>query len=228
MGSVNPAQTPTGRAYELALPWGPTIRGVRWGNGEARALFLHEPGEERDLDAWGDLPARLAAALDVAAIVVDLPGHGLSDDYWEPDRLPEVIAALIGDSNPEYPTLIVAARETANASLSAAAQHEVTGVAALSPALNAPGVDMPRSPATAKLFFAGARSGDDLAISRKLASSLGGWAVVTSVPTETSGAAMLATEWGPRVNEHLVGFARDVLLRRQTGPLARQSVRPVR
>jgi pimeloyl-ACP methyl ester carboxylesterase len=214
MGSVNQEKVNTGQAYELGLSWGPTMRGVRWGSGNAVALLLHQPGEDRDLDTWGDLPARLATALGVSAIVLDLPGHGLSDDSWEPSRLPDVMAALIEDSNPENPTLIVAAGMTAVGALSVAAQLNLAGVVALSPASIAHDVELPRSPATAKLFFAGAQSGDDLAVSRKLASSLGGWTVVNSIPTEASGAAMLATEWGPRLGEHIVGFARDALFRR--------------
>jgi pimeloyl-ACP methyl ester carboxylesterase len=227
MGSVIQTNAPSGRAYELGLSWGPTLRGVRWGSGDAVALFLHEPGEDRDLDAWGDVPARLATALGVSAIALDLPGHGLSDDPWEPSRLPEVIAALIEDSNPEHPTLIVAAGMTAIAALAAAAHLNLAGVTALSPPSIAHDVELPRSPATAKLFFAGAQSGDDLSVSRKLASSLGGWAVVNSIPAEASGAAMLATEWGLRLSEHIVGFARDILFRRQSAPLARLQARQV-
>jgi pimeloyl-ACP methyl ester carboxylesterase len=204
------------------------MRGVCWGSGDAAAIFLHEPAEDRDLDVWGDLPARLAALLDVSALALDLPGHGLSDNPWEPSRLPQVVTALVEERNPEQPTLIVAAGETATAALAASAQLRVAGVIALTTSQMEPGVEVPRSPATAKLFFAGAQSGDDLAVSRNLASSLGGWTIVTSIPTATRGSAMLATEWGPRLGEHIVAFARDILFRRHRPPLARNPAPPAR
>lgn len=218
MGSVERGAGSTGQAYELVLPWGPTLRGVRWGNSQAQALFLHEPVEGKDLDAWGDLPRRLAAALDASARVVDLPGHGLSDDPWEPTRLPGIVSALVGEGHPEHPLLIVAAAESALASLDAAASLRIAGVAALSPASAEPGTTLPRSAATAKLFFAGARDGESLAGSRKLAAAMGGFGVVTSIPTDARGSAMLATEWGLRLSEHIIAFARDVLFR-QHSPL---------
>lgn len=226
MGSVNQETTQPGRAYELALPWGPTLRGVRWGNGHTMAFFLHEPGANRDLDAWGDLPARLSAALNVASLVLDLPGHGLSDDPWEPTRLPEIVSALLAERDSDQPPLFITAGETATAVLTVAADRRVAGVAALSPAPGDAGETLPRSPTTTKLFFAGAQDGDALAVSRQLASSLGGWTVVTSIPTGARGADMLATDWGPRLSEHIVAFARDVFFRQLSSSSLRQRTPP--
>jgi pimeloyl-ACP methyl ester carboxylesterase len=205
------------------------MRGVRWGSGDARVLFLHEPAAEKDLDDWGDLPLRLAMMLDASSVVLDLPGHGLSDDPWEPERLSEIVTALVGESTTEQPLLIVAARESATAALAAAADHAVAAVATLSPSPGTPESTLLRSPATAKLFFAGAQDGNGLADSRKLASTLGGWTVVTSIPTTSArGTDMLATEWGPRLREHIIAFARDVLFRQQAPRPLRQSSLPDR
>jgi pimeloyl-ACP methyl ester carboxylesterase len=90
MGHIDAALHPT--AVELLLPWGPVIRGVRWGAGPDRVLLLHEPGA--DIDAWGTLPSHLAQSLGVEALAVDLPGHGLSDDPWEPEMIGEFVRHL--------------------------------------------------------------------------------------------------------------------------------------
>lgn len=213
MGSVVSESVPSGQAYELGLPWGPVMRGVQWGHGEPRVVFLHEPGKEIDLDHWGDLPRRFATLLEASAIVLDLPGHGLSDDPWEPRRLPEIVTAAIAEIATEQPLLFVAAAESATAVLEAAAKQAIVAVAALSATPGAAESTLQRSPATAKLFFAGAQDGESLADSRRLASTLGGWTVVTSIPTSARGTEMLTTEWGPRLREHIIAFARDVLFR---------------
>jgi len=176
-------------------------------------VFLHEPGGEIDLDHWGDLPRRFATLLDAPAIVLDLPGHGLSDDPWEPGRLSEIVTAAIAEIATEQPLLFVAAAESATAVLEAAAKQAIVAVAALSATPGATESTLQRSPATAKLFFAGAQDGESLADSRRLASTLGGWTVVTSIPTSARGTEMLTTEWGPRLREHIIAFARDVLFR---------------
>ncbi len=79
-------------AIELPLPWGPVIRGFRWGEGSDTLFLLHEPGS--DIDAWGMLPATLAHVLQVKTVALDLPGHGLSDDPWDPVRLPDLLREL--------------------------------------------------------------------------------------------------------------------------------------
>jgi hypothetical protein len=89
MGDVSDAQRLPAAAVAWPLPWGPVVRGVRRGEGAAVALLLHEPGA--DLDAWGHLPDQLARALPLTVIALDLPGHGLSDDPWEPERLGDLI-----------------------------------------------------------------------------------------------------------------------------------------
>jgi pimeloyl-ACP methyl ester carboxylesterase len=99
MGHID-AKAPQPDAFELPLPWGPVVRGVRWGSSPDSVLLLHEPGT--DIDAWGPLPAQLANALRVEAVAVDLPGHGLSDDPWEPERLGQLVQMLleVGDATP--------------------------------------------------------------------------------------------------------------------------------
>ena len=147
-------------SLELPLPWGPVVRGVCWGAGPDTVLLLHEPGA--DIDAWGALPSRLASILGIEVIAVDLPGHGLSDDPWQPERLGEVIRVLVQDSassplcsltSPPPPTtavdekdgtgsgsgqphgrqFVVAAGSVASTVLSIATDLRLAGLVALSP-----------------------------------------------------------------------------------------------
>src|SRR5262249_34394341 len=71
----------------------PVVRGERYGDESERwAVLVHEEG--RDLDAWRVL-VRPLVGLGICVLAIDIPGHGASDDPWEPRRLPEqVLAAL--------------------------------------------------------------------------------------------------------------------------------------
>jgi hypothetical protein len=206
--------TPIATPIEVALPGLPTMRGQRWGAGAPAALLLHEPGA--DLDAWGVLPALLARRLEAAIDVLDLPGHGLSDDPWEPARLADLLAALRDHAGSMGPA-IVAAGDTAGVALALAASLRPAAIVALSPAGFDPADSaIERSPRVPKLLFAGAHDGDALARARLAANTLGGWAVVSSVPTAERGAAILAGRWGASVADDIAGFLREALTRRKT------------
>jgi pimeloyl-ACP methyl ester carboxylesterase len=92
MGNVVETPVPHPEAVELPLPWGPVIRGFRWGGGPDTVLLVHEPGS--DVDAWGTLPVLIARRLRIETVALDLPGHGLSDDPWDPARLPDLLLEL--------------------------------------------------------------------------------------------------------------------------------------
>jgi pimeloyl-ACP methyl ester carboxylesterase len=195
------------------LTWGQTVRGVRSGLGDLRTLFLHEPGS--DLDAWGSLPRDLARALAAETRAFDLPGHGLSDDPWNPEQLPAVISELIApEGSAAGPTIVIAAGVSALAALQIADRLDVAGLVALSPTEESQSI--PRSPRAPKLFFAGSRAGADLDTARRLAAASGGWAVVNAVPVDASGTNLLNTEWNQRVAESIAAFIRDCIYRRPT------------
>jgi pimeloyl-ACP methyl ester carboxylesterase len=92
MGDVGRKERPSPEAIERDLPWGGVLRGFRWGKSSDVALLLHDPGA--DVDAWGPLPFEIARQLEIEAVAVDLPGHGLSDDPWEAGRLPDLLRSL--------------------------------------------------------------------------------------------------------------------------------------
>jgi pimeloyl-ACP methyl ester carboxylesterase len=194
-------------AIELPLPWGQTLRGLHWpGNGNP-ILLLHEP--DADLDAWGALPPTLAAALDAAVFAYDLPGHGLSDDPWQPDRLPDVLRLASHHISAGHPLAMLAAGQTATFALQHAPALPLLGLVCLSPA--EPTAPPPRSPTIPKLFFAGSLAADDLARARRLAATCAGWSIVTAIPLAAQGTNLLPTTWHARITEQTVAFLRDCL-----------------
>src|SRR4051812_16642691 len=92
MGNISDRVAVTPQAIEWNLPTGQVIRGLRWGQGPDTVVLLHDPGS--DLDAWETLPLEIARQLGIEAIAVDLPGHGLSDDPWNPAHLTDLLRHL--------------------------------------------------------------------------------------------------------------------------------------
>jgi pimeloyl-ACP methyl ester carboxylesterase len=186
-------------------------RGFTWGDGVDLVLLLHEPAA--DLDAWSQLPAFLSGELAVTVASFDLPGHGLSDDPWQPERVPELLDALLDGTSAHR--FVVTARSIATAALAHASDLKLSGLVCLSP--EAPeAYPLTRSPRVPKLFFAGAKAGDDLDEARRLATASGGWAVVTALPVPERGTALLAGPWTERVSEEICAFVRDNLRRSLT------------
>lgn len=207
-----PHVPPTAVAEEIGLDGFPALRGQRWGDGASELLLLHGGGA--DLDAWGALPALLAHHLDATVIAVDLPGHGLSDDPWQPERLPELLAALASRPAGSARLAVVAAGDTAAALLREAGRLAVAAVVLLSPALPETVAGWERSPSVSKLFLAGSLAGDELARCRRAANALGGWAVVVGVPDAAQGAELLVGDHLGTVVAHAAGFLRQALARR--------------
>jgi pimeloyl-ACP methyl ester carboxylesterase len=64
--------------HRFALPSGPALSYLRWGNGEPELVFLH--GGAQNAHTWDTV----LLALGRPAVAIDLPGHGHSDR--RPDR----------------------------------------------------------------------------------------------------------------------------------------------
>jgi pimeloyl-ACP methyl ester carboxylesterase len=210
---------PVLEAVERPLPWGQIVRGFRWGNGPDTALLLHEPGA--DLDAWTTLPVEIARRLEIETIAVDLPGHGLSDDPWDPARLPDLLRHVPDLASAGGRRYLIAAGCPATAALGQASAIELAGLVCLSPEIPEDGRNPPRSPRLPKLFIAGSLAGCDLDGARRLATACGGWSVVTSLPVTERGTSFLASSWGGHLTEQIVAFLRDC--RRRPFPLARRT-----
>jgi pimeloyl-ACP methyl ester carboxylesterase len=217
-------------AAEWPLPWGQTIRGFRWGNGQDAVLLLHEPGA--DLDAWTTLPVEIARQLGIETVAVDLPGHGLSDDPWDPSQLPDLLRQLPDLAPAAGRRFIIAAGSPAITALEQASTIELAGLVCLSPGVHEDGQNPPRSPRLPKLFVAGSLAGGDLNEARRLATVCGGWSVVTSLPVAGRGTGLLASTWGTDLVEQIVAFLRDCQRRpghaRNTALVPRSSLPPPR
>src|SRR3712207_7414180 len=112
------------QAIEWSLPWGPVLRGLRWGGGPDLALLLHDPG--RDLDAWAMLPGEITGQLGIETVAVDLPGHGLSDDPWEPKRLTHVLRSVPEMAPAARRRFLIAAGDSSVAALDQARDRKST------------------------------------------------------------------------------------------------------
>lgn len=185
---------------------------MRWGDEPDRVVLLHDAG--RDLDAWGPLPARLAARLPVAVVNLDLPGHGLSDDPWREDDAADLLRVVLRDTESAGRTFVVTAGQLAGLTLGMADELGIAGLIALSPQAPSSSATLLRSPTVPKLLFAGALAGDDLQVTRQVASFTGGWAVVTSIPAATTGTDLLDDSWRRTVFDQIETFLRDCLIRR--------------
>ncbi len=222
---------------EWRLADGTTLRGQQTGRGDARLILLHEPG--RDLDAWGDLPLLLAAR-SFAVETIDLPGHGLSDGPWQPDALPALVRSLVrcdgatmSGAEPEgldatfraaglhrpvdaqesarTATYLLAAGDSADAALAAAADGGVDGLVLLSPTPDA--AANRRRSGVPKLIVTGSQAGAARRATTALAQEAGGWTMLSTIPEAAGGTALVAGDWGDQVQEQIVTFLRDCQVR---------------
>ena len=224
MGDIDDRAISGPEAIERRLPRGAVLRGFRWGTGPDVALLLHEPGV--DIDAWGPLPFEIARQLEIEAVAVDLPGHGLSDGPWDPDRLPDLLRNLPDIAPAAGYRFLIAAGDSAMAALDQEPTLELSGLVCLSPRIPSDAWRPPRSPRVPKLLLAGAMAGNDLHDSRRLATVCGGWAVVTSYPVTERGTQLLASPWGRHLIEEIGGFLRDCQPRPAQTSLQTDRTRP--
>lgn len=83
---------PTAVAVRTAR--GLTLRGHEWPVDGPAVVFAHDLGD--DLDAWGPVTARVAAA-GFRVISMELRGHGLSDGDPDPERLLDDLAEMLAE-----------------------------------------------------------------------------------------------------------------------------------
>jgi pimeloyl-ACP methyl ester carboxylesterase len=222
MGNLSDRATFSPQAVERQLPWGAVLRGLRWGNQPDVVLLLHEPGA--DIDAWAALPAEISRQLDMESVALDLPGHGLSDDPWEPARLHDLLRSLPDFAPASSRRFLIAAGALATAALEQAPALDLSGLVCLSPQTPEDRKHPPRSPRVAKLFVAGALAGSDLNDARRLSTECGGWAVVTSLPVTERGTSLLTSSWGQQLVAQTITFLRDC--QRRPAPTNYATARP--
>jgi pimeloyl-ACP methyl ester carboxylesterase len=172
------------------------------------------------------LPVEIARQLKIETVAVDLPGHGLSDDPWEPARLPDLLRNLPEIAPAAGLRFLIAAGDSAGTALEFAPAFELSGLVCLSPRIPRDDWRPPRSPRVPKLLVAGSLAGSDLDDARQLATACGGWAVVTSYPVTERGTLLLASAWGGHLIEEIVAFLRDCQRRPAGATLRRERIRP--
>ncbi len=175
----------------VRLESGITLRGHEWSVDGMAIVFVHGFGE--DLDVWGTVPSRLAAA-GFRVISLELRGHGLSDG--EPDRdsvrddIRELSAEVAGSFGP---VALVTHGETAETVLHLGPDAGVPVHILVSPApLDGDGVDWSSSnPATQRFVMVGALDKEALEYAESIYPSIRGVSMWASTGTPDQGPALL-------------------------------------
>jgi pimeloyl-ACP methyl ester carboxylesterase len=175
-------------------------------------VLVHEEG--RDLDVWRRLVGRLVE-LTLCALPFDLPGHGASDDPWEPRSLPAAVLAALGfaESEGARRLYVVGAGAGATAALVAAGEREIHAIVALSPRAVLEGVDAEamRETHAPKLIVVGSEDPVAADEAAEVYRRSIGWGLLQSLPTEIQGTRLLESEWAEQVTENTLDFLRDYL-----------------
>ena len=192
---------------EFRGPATPVLRGLLFGAGERWAVLVH--GEGQDLDAWLPL-ARWLAERNVCVLAFDLPGHGASDDPWEPALvLPSVMAAIeFARSRGSQNVHLIGAGVGAVAALAAAAhgERDPASIVALSPKLVDRVADLAgaREARVPKLILVGSLDGDAVEDADAVFRGAIGHCELTKFPVAEQGADLLGGEWGTHVREKVL------------------------
>lgn len=198
---------------EFAGPRALRLRGQRSGEGDRWAVLVH--GEGRDLDGWRPLAGWLADH-GFSVLTFDLPGHGASDDPWEPAlALPSVLAAIdLARSEGSRQVHLVGEGVGAMAALAAAAGDTrlVTSIVALSPQADdriAESIEI-REARVPKLILVGSLSPGALEGAEAVFRGAIGHCEMVKFPVVVQGTDLLAGEWGAHAREKVL----DHLVRR--------------
>lgn len=140
-------------------------------------------------------------------LAVDLPGHGLSDDPWEPDQADAVVGVVIAYalSLADRPLFAVSMGGMATVVGAIPLGAHVT----ISP-LPPPGwtCEEGRAPC---LIFVGGGNATAAAAANRYYRGRSGYGVVSSFGVTANGAALLQSAWAGHLREQMVAFLRDYL-----------------
>lgn len=180
---------------------------MRLGAGQRCAILVH--GEGQDLDAWGSSSGWLADH-GLCVVAFDLPGHGASDDGWEPAlAIASVLAAVDFAMSQGSQTLhLIGAEAGALAVLGAAAHDGCTpaSIVALSPTIDPrvatlAGIREVRAP---KLILVGSLDNDAVGDAEAVYRGAIGHCELTMFPVSARGTGLLAGDWGMHAREKLL------------------------
>ncbi len=186
------------------------LRGERAGEADRWAVLIHDEG--RDLDGWRPLTLWFAEH-GFSVLAFDLPGHGASDDPWQPElALPAVVAAVaFVRSEGARQVHLVGDGTGAIAALAAAADSrmDVASIAAFSPRLNGSVTDLEtvREARAPKLILVGSLGLGALGDAEAVFRGAIGPCELAKFPVEAQGTDLLDSEWGLHARETVLGHA---------------------
>lgn len=192
---------------ELAGPRAGMLRGLRFGDGERWTVLVHDL--ERDLDDWRGLAISLAES-GVCALTLDLPGHGASDDPWDPGlAVPAVIAALdFAKSAGACRIQLVGAGVGGMVALAAASRSagEVASAALLSPRPDdaVAGMSDIQEARVARLILVGSLDEGALSDAEAVFRAAIGQCELAHIPVSAQGAGLLSGNWGGQAREKVL------------------------
>ena len=186
-------------AVEFEGPGASVIRGQRFGVGDRWALLAHGVG--KDLDVWRRIAPSLAGR-GLSVLTFDLPGHGASDDPWDPRLAPAAVAAAVTFARTQgaRQVHIVGEGVAAIAALAVAAadSSEVTSVTALSPQPDdlVAGNDQIREARIPKLILVGSSSRSAAEFAELVYRRAIGPCEMARFPVGAQGSDLLYGVWG--------------------------------
>jgi pimeloyl-ACP methyl ester carboxylesterase len=194
-------------AVEFEGPGAIVMRGQRFGVGDRWALLAHGVG--KDLDVWRRLAPWLAGR-SLAVLAFDLPGHGASDDPWDPRLAPAAVAAAVAFAREQGARQVHLVGEgvAAIAALAVAAADSsgITSVTALSPQPDDRVADNEhiREARIPKLILVGSSSRPSAEFAELVYRRAIGPCEMARFPVAAQGSDLLYGEWGEQALEKVL------------------------
>jgi alpha-beta hydrolase superfamily lysophospholipase len=192
---------------EFEGPAAHVLRGLLFGAGEHWAILVH--GEGHDLDAWRPLTAWLAER-GLCALAFDLPGHGASDDAWDPALATASVLAAVDFARSQGARMLhlIGAEAGAIAVLAAGARdgYEPASIVVLSPTIDERVASLAgiREARAAKLVLVGSLDGDAVGDAEVVYRAAIGYCELTKFPVSARGTGLLTGDWGSHAREKVL------------------------
>jgi pimeloyl-ACP methyl ester carboxylesterase len=194
-------------AVEFEGPGAIVMRGQRFGVGDRWALLAHGVG--KDLDVWRRIAPSLAGR-GLSVLTFDLPGHGASDDPWEPRLAPAAITAAVTFARAQGARQVHLVGEgvaaVAALAVAAADSSDVTSVTVLSPQPDdrVADNDRIREARIPKLVLVGSSSRSAAEFAELVYRRAIGPCEMARFPVAAQGSDLLYGEWGEQALEKVL------------------------
>lgn len=184
-----------------------TIHGQLWAGGDAWAVLVHEPGDDRDLDSWRNLP-RLLAGDGMTVLALDLPGHGLSSGRAGAGQVTEAIvcALRLARRRGARRRFLLVAGDSAASVATAWSVESADALVLLSPRASDAALVRVARISCPKLVLTG-RGGSDA--SEYVLRNSRGWTILSQFGEESAGTDLFGGAWAAQGCEQVRHFLRD-------------------